>query len=295
MNIISIGEILWDVFEKAEHIGGAPFNFAAHAARLGHNVAFISAVGQDKRGQRALQRVSELGLTTRHIRQVDDVPTGTVTVFVDSAGKPDFTIHRPAAYDMAHLTDEEIDGLAASSPDWICFGTLHQMSEAARELTCRLVEAIPGARRLYDINLRKGSYTPWLVKELLRKASILKINDDEARAVEDMFGQPRRSLEEFCRRISGQYGLEGVCVTRGAQGCALFLDGEYLEALGYSVKVADTVGSGDAFAAAFVHGLGSGWRAGRIADFANRVGALIASRPGAVPDWTLAEANALGA
>jgi fructokinase len=72
------------------------------------------------------------------------------------------------------------------------------------------------------------------------------------------------------------------------------LDGEYLESLGYSVKVADTVGSGDAFAAAFLHGLGSGWPAGRIADFANRVGALTASRPGAVPDWTLAEANALG-
>ena len=74
----------------------------------------------------------------------------------------------------------------------------------------------------------------------------------------------------------------------------LLVDGEYVEAQGYPVEVADSVGAGDAFAAAFLHGLGMGWPASEIADFANRVAALVAARPGAIPPWSLAEAEALG-
>jgi len=32
MKIISLGEVLWDILPSAEHLGGAPFNFALHAA-----------------------------------------------------------------------------------------------------------------------------------------------------------------------------------------------------------------------------------------------------------------------
>jgi len=295
MNIISIGEVLWDVFGDVEHIGGATFNFSAHATRLGHQVALVSAVGEDERGDRALQRAAELGLSDRYVRRVAGYPTGYVTVFVDSAGQPDFTIHRPAAYDLVALEDRDLEELAASNPEWIYSGTLHQMSDNARNVTRRLIEAVPAARRLYDINLRKESYTPSLVEELLGRASIVKINDDEVRSVEEMFGQPHGSLEDFCRRAIEGYGLDGVCVTRGKEGCSLLLDGEYLESPGYSVEVADTVGAGDAFTAAFLHGLGAGWPGSEVADFANRVGALVASRDGAVPEWTMAEAEALGA
>jgi len=52
------------------------------------------------------------------------------------------------------------------------------------------------------------------------------------------------------------------------------------------VKTADTVGAGDAFAAAFLHGLSSGWDAARTGDYANRLGALVASRAGAIPQWS---------
>ena len=55
------------------------------------------------------------------------------------------------------------------------------------------------------------------------------------------------------------------------------------------MKVVDTVGAGDGFAAAFVHGLGAGWSAAKTGDFANRLGALVASRAGAVPEWSLGE------
>ncbi len=105
MSIISIGEILWDVFEDARHIGGAPFNLAVQASRLGPRVAFISAVGNDDLGREALQYVAEQGLDTRFIRTVEDAPTGTADTFLRD-GQPDFTINRPAAYDFASLDDE---------------------------------------------------------------------------------------------------------------------------------------------------------------------------------------------
>ena len=66
MNIISIGEVLWDVFGDTEHLGGAAFNFGAHAKILGHSVSFISAVGEDQRGRRILERMEAMGLPTRY-------------------------------------------------------------------------------------------------------------------------------------------------------------------------------------------------------------------------------------
>ncbi len=83
MNIISIGEVLWDVFGDTEHLGGAAFNFGAHAKILGHSVSFISAIGEDPRGQRVLESMDAMGLTTRFVRQVKDHPTGIVTVNLD--------------------------------------------------------------------------------------------------------------------------------------------------------------------------------------------------------------------
>jgi fructokinase len=291
MKIISAGEILWDVFESGEHLGGAAFNFAAHAARLGHRVYFISAVGADERGRRALEQAARLGLSTRYIRCVPEQATGVVSVRVDAAGQPAFTIHRPTAYDFPALSAEDLQELSGERPEWIYYGTLAQMSRQTKELTFRLIESNPAARRFYDVNLRANSYAPALVVELMTRASLVKLNEEEVRTLEEVFGQPHRSLEDFCRRHLERFGWEGVCVTRGAQGCALLVGGEYLKAPGYRVQVADTVGAGDAFAAALVHGLGCGWPACEVADFANRVGALVASRRGAIPEWTLEEAT----
>jgi fructokinase len=108
-----------------------------------------------------------------------------------------------------------------------------------------------------------------------------------------MCGVRGASLEQFCREITGAFGLETVCITRGAEGCALFLNGEYVEAGGFPIQVADAIGAGDAFSAALVHGMNSGWPTRQVAEFANRVGALVASRPGGTPRWSVTEATAL--
>jgi len=294
VNVISIGEVLWDIVGQEEHLGGATFNFSAHLSRLGHRVSFISAVGADQRGQKIVERMSELGLSTEYLHIEKDHPTGTASVALAADGQPKFVLHRPAAYDFPELTAAQCDRLLSRPVDWIYFGTLHQIHAQARQLTADLLNRASSARSFYDINLRTDGYTPALIQELMSRASIVKLNHEEVEAIARMFNTRHESLEEFCRSYSGLYKWAGVCVTRGSSGCAVLMDGQYIEAPGYPVQVLDTVGAGDAFAAAFLHGLGKGWPTPEIADFANRVGALVASRRGAIPDWTIAEADALG-
>jgi len=293
VNVISIGEVLWDIVGQEEHLGGATFNFSAHLSRLGHAVSFISAVGADQRGQRVIDRMSHLGLSTDYLHIEKDHPTGTAAVALASDGQPKFVLHRPAAYDFPRLTPAQCERLFSRRVDWIYFGTLHQIYPQARQLTKDILDRTSGARRFYDVNLRSDGYTPALIQQLMSQATIVKLNNEEVEAVALMFGSRHSSLEEFCRTYAALYKWAGVCVTRGSLGCTVLMGGQYIEAPGYPVQVVDAVGAGDAFAAAFLHGLGSGWPTPQIADFANRVGALVASRRGAIPDWTLAEAKAL--
>ncbi len=293
MKILSIGEILWDVLPDGEYLGGAPLNFAAHATRLGHEALFVSAVGKDTRGHAALQRIAGLGLSTRFVAVCPQVATGYVSVALQADGQPQFTIHRPAAYDFPALDAGGEAELARFQPGWLYFGTLAQTSSTTHALTTHLMAAHPRARRFYDVNLRIDSWTPELVLDLLRQANVVKLNDGEAAVLGEVLQMSWRTLEEFCRKATARFGWEGICVTRGAEGCSILLRGEYVETPGYPVDVADAVGAGDAFAAAFLHGLGHGWAPAAIGDFANRVGALIASRSGAIPPWTLEECHAL--
>lgn len=293
MHVIGIGEILWDLIGDAEYLGGAVLNFSVQLSRLGHRVSFVSAVGDDPRGHLALAKASELGLSARFVHTVRDHQTGIVTVTVDAGGQPSYVIHRPAAYDFATLDETDFAALATPPPDWIAFGTLFSMHPNARQLLRTVIKRFPDARRFYDINLRRDSYTVELVANLCERAQVVKLNDVEVGMVSQMFGTPQTTLEAFCRSYTARFGWNAVCVTRGSQGCALLLGGEYLQLPGYPVKVADTVGAGDAFAAALLHGIQARWPAHEVGDFANRLGALVASRPGGVPAWTASEVQEL--
>ena len=289
MHLIGVGEILWDLIGASEYLGGAVLNFCVQSSRLGHQVSFVSAVGDDARGHLALARAHQLGLSTRFVRTVPEAATGIVTVTVDPGGQPSYVIHRPAAYDFAVLDAADFVALSTPAPDWIAFGTLQSMAPPARRLVQSVIEHFPHARRFYDVNLRRDSYTPELVADLLKQAHVVKLNDGEVEQVQHMLHTSEPNLEAFCRAYVARFGYQALCVTRGSEGCALMLDGQYLEVPGYSVTVADTVGAGDAFAAALLHGIQAGWPAREVADFANRLGALVASRKGGTPEWSLAE------
>jgi fructokinase len=283
VQLASLGEILWDLIDGEELLGGATFNFSVQLLRLGHDVSFISAVGDDDRGRRALEAAMRLGLSTRFIRTVKDAPTGTVSVTVDAQGQPSYVLHRPAAYDFAALPAQPIE------PEWIYHGTLQLIEPRMLAVLHDLLRGHPDSRRFYDINLRKNSYTAPLVMELLQLADVVKMNDDELARVQQMVGTAHPSIEDFCCDYAARFEWEAVCVTQGDRGCAIFKSGEYVEVSAVPVKVVDTVGAGDAFAAAFLHGLNQGWPLSKIGAFANRLGALVASRAGGVPEWSWSE------
>lgn len=261
MRIVSVGEILWDVFPDAERLGGAAFNFAVHAHRLGHEVRFVSAVGDDNRGHRAIAEVQRLGLATDFVKQVDHA-TGIVTVAIES-GEPQYTLHRPAAYDFLEFDPRLID----FQPDWIYYGTLLSIDDRAADALQNILGCVP-AKHFYDVNLRRNSYTRELVDRLASVADAIKLNESELATLGWRF-------EEIPARFK--------CVTRGERGCTVMIGDDRAECGAYKVRVADTVGAGDAFSAAFLHGIGQGWSAAEIGDFANRVAALVVSHAGAIP------------
>lgn len=293
--IAAVGEILWDHFETGRYLGGAPFNFTVHTGRLGHQARLVSAVGEDEPGWAALARMRALGAVSEFVSTDPELKTGAVTVAVNTDGEPVFTIHHPAAYGRIPFGVAQQTALAAFRPGWVYFGTLQPHSDLRGPCATvlNLLDAVPDALRFYDVNLRPASYTMPIVMRLLELADVVKLNLAEAQLLAGAMGAGLHPLESFCIACMERFSLLAICVTRGAQGCALRIGDQYAEAPGYRVRVADTVGAGDAFAATFLHGMAGGWAIDRIAAFANRVGALVASRAGGTPLWTLAEALAL--
>jgi fructokinase len=288
-SVVAVGEVLWDIFPHSSSLGGAPLNFGVHAKRLGHDVSLISAVGEDDLGRQAAERIAAFQIDTAFLQATSEFPTGAATVQLIPGDKTLFDILRPAAYDAVRISDRDIDALRRRAPGWVYYGTLFASTHQGRTTLERLLNGLDETVKFYDLNLRQGCDSPALTNQLMGWADVVKLNEEELRRVHDYTGLPL-AYETFCREAAARYGWKAVAVTLGAQGCALLAHGHYVEAAGPPVDLADPVGAGDAFAAAFMHGLSLNWAAAAIAAFANRVGGLVASRDGAIPDWTLEEA-----
>lgn len=290
--ILGVGELLWDLLPGGPRLGGAPFNVVVQLRRLGFDARFLTAVGADELGRRALAEMGSLGISTELVGVTPDAPTGTVGVEVDAEGHPSFAIHEPAAY--GHLAPGTVERVAAAElrPDAIVFGTLAQRYEAVRVATRGLLGAWPSATRVYDVNLRDGCWTPLLVDDLLRDVTVLKLSDEEVGVLGRALDLPVES-DGFAHATAGRYGIRLICVTNGADGATAWeRDGRWSVA-GLRVDVADTVGAGDGFTAGFVASLLRRESVAEALRLGNALGALVASRPGATAPWTLAELDAL--
>jgi fructokinase len=278
-----VGEVLWDIFPDATRLGGAPLNFAVHLTRLGHVPRIVSAVGRDALGDTASAEITSLGLDTTLLQLSTTFNTGTASVRLGPDDRTSFVIERPAAYDAVEISDAVLAEIIRWKPSWCYYGTLFSSRAQGRQVLQRLLDALPDARRFYDINLRPGFESRELACDLLRLADVVKVNERELTVVRDWLALPAEP-ERFCRAGAARFGWQAACVTLGARGCAMLVGDDYVEAAGVPIAVADTVGAGDAFAAAFLHGLISEWPASKVAEFSNRAGATVASLPGAIPD-----------
>jgi fructokinase len=281
--ILIVGEVLWDQFPDARRLGGAPLNVAVHLHRSGHQARLFSAVGTDRLGEEAMAAIVARGLDTTLVRSTVLFATGRATVDLGPGDRTSFTIDRPAAYDSLDVSEATLRQIVHWNPAWVYYGTLFPSCPQARAVLNQLLAALPNASRFYDANLRPGFESPELVHQLLQAADVVKLNERELQFVHEHLHLPA-DPEGFCRAGCERYTWRAASVTLGDAGCAMLLGGEYVRAPALRVDVADPVGAGDAFAAAFLHGIMSNWPAARVAQFANSVGAQVVGTRGALPD-----------
>lgn len=278
--IAAFGEILWDLLPDRVIIGGAPFNFAYRMNALGHEAYIISSVGKDEYGEKALEKVRELGMSTRYIQRDSRYPTGTVEVFLDGEKKPDYRIITDVAYD--HIRLNEGASSLVGTADCLCFGTLAQRNRESRETLQALLASFKGKFRLYDINLRKHCYTRDLIHASLTRTDILKLNDEEAGVINRLLQLNAGSLCGIGEAIVKNYPVRICVITLGPHGVlALSADAGFVYEPGYQVSMEDPLGSGDAFSAGFVSRILSGSELREACRFGNQLGAIVATQSGA--------------
>ncbi|MEM9366463.1 MAG: PfkB family carbohydrate kinase [Planctomycetota bacterium] len=214
--IISVGEVLWDLFPDGERFGGAPANFACHAALQGADATMLSAVGDDDRGRDAIEILRGYDVDVGLIQTVPDAPTGTVGVKLDDEGKPTYVINEGSAWDQMTWDDQIVSRLA--SADAVCFGTLGQRSPIARQTIRRSIEkaADAGVTRIVDINLRSPFYDSETIRDSLQLATILKLSDEELNTVVSACGVAKSSnIEAMLGAVLPFGGLDSIVMTRG--------------------------------------------------------------------------------
>ena len=277
--VVSFGEVLWDLLPGKSVLGGAPFNFAFRINELGERGIPISRLGVDPLGQQAYDQIARLGMDTGYLQWDESHPTGTVKVTVDPAGNPDFFIVPHVAYDFIQTTSD-LEELAARA-DCICYGTLVQRSERSCDTLTRLLEKGLLPLKFLDLNLRENCYSLKTIISSLETADVLKLNQQELVELVHLLEMPPRALAEDAGAILRQWQLQAVLITLGEAGLyAVSRDGLQAYDPGYRVAVVDTVGSGDACAAAFVHCLLQGRNLQDSCRFGNLLGALAATKAG---------------
>lgn len=282
LTIVGLGELLWDVFPAGRQLGGAPANFAYCSHLLGDNGTVVSRVGADELGNDIRESLATFGLSDDFVQSDADHPTGTVKVKLDQAGQPDFTITDPSAWDFLEW-NAPLQHLAKSA-DAVAFGTLAQRSPDSKGTIRAFLDALRReAAKVFDVNLRQSFYSAEVLRESISRATIVKLNQDEVPKVAALLDIPAKDLRTFGGAVLARFRLPLICITRGANGSLLLSEDEEHDHPGYRVKVRDAVGAGDAFTAGLVNQVLHGASLEQANDFANRMGAWVASNSGAMP------------
>lgn len=287
--IVGLGEVLWDLFPDGPRFGGAPANFACHAAALGADSRMVSSVGADPLGADALNALRARGVATDCVSELADFPTGTVQVTLDGRGQASYEFAADAAWD--HLPWSDAVGQLATQTEAVCFGSLGQRGPAARSTIQRFLAAMPAASlRVLDINLRPPFYDDQVILNALQAANVLKLNDEELPIVADVCGLHGDDLPQ---QLGQRFQLQAVAVTRGSRGALLYRGERVWEQEGLPVRVQDTVGAGDSYTAALVLGLLAQLPPAKVNRVACEVAAYVCGQPGATPELPKRFANQL--
>lgn len=280
--VVGMGEALWDILPEGKKIGGAPANFAYHVSQFGLPGCVVSAIGDDALGKEIIENFTSKGLN-HHIATVP-YPTGTVQVEIDPAGIPQYEIKENVAWDNIPYTDS-LEQLAARTRA-VCFGSLAQRNVVSCNTINRFLDAMPKSDDslvVFDVNLRQGFYNKDILYNSMSRCNILKINDEELVTVSRIFGYPGIDLQDKCRILLDKFNLDVLILTCGVNGSYVFVPDSVSFLPTPQVEVADTVGAGDSFTAAFVANILKGRSVVEAHAKAVETSAYVCTKNGAMP------------
>lgn len=280
--VVGMGEALWDVLPEGKKIGGAPANFAYHVKQFGLPSCVVSAVGDDALGKEIIENFESKGLNM--LVDMVPYPTGTVQVEIDQAGIPQYDIKENVAWDNIPFSPA-LESIAKDTKA-VCFGSLAQRNIVSRETISNFLDSIPEENDpliIFDINLRQGFFTKETICESMERCNILKINDEELITISRLFGYPGIDLQDKCWILLGKYNLKMLILTCGVNGSYVFTPGNISFLPTPSVEVADTVGAGDSFTAAFISSILKGKSVEEAHHRAVETSAFVCTQAGAMP------------
>ncbi|WP_372950771.1 carbohydrate kinase family protein [Mariniphaga sp.] len=286
--IVCFGEVLWDMLPTGAKPGGAPLNVAIHLKRQELNPFIISSVGNDADGQKLQTFLQETGMNLEYLQTDDVLPTSQVLVHLDSEKNATYEICEPVAWDNIQF-NKKMENLAEKA-DLIVFGTLASRNETTRKNLLKFLKHSP-AKRFLDVNLRPPYDTRDVVEEMLHLADFAKLNNEELATIA-LWNDQKGTEEELVRWLSEYFSCTIVCVTRGANGAALLKNNTWIKHPGFKVIAVDTVGSGDSFLAGLIAQLSAESSPEKALEYACATGAFVASRQGAVPEYSVRDIEA---
>ncbi|MDO1446911.1 carbohydrate kinase [Rhodocytophaga aerolata] len=276
--IICFGETLFDVLPDGAVPGGAPMNVAIHLNYYGHSPVVVSRVGKDAAGTKLLAFLQEKGVSTAYIQQDDTYQTGIVEADVSESTHVIYTIVDPVAWDYIRYEDALAQVIEESNV--FIYGSLASRNPTTRQT---LLKYLPKASlKVFDVNLRSPHYSAEGIKELLPFADIIKMNHHELAEIAGWYGisADEKANMEYIRKL---LNIPLILVTRGENGASCLTKDGYSEHPGFKVTVKDTIGSGDAFLAAFLHQYLQGKTPAEALPYACAAGAYVATQRGATP------------
>jgi fructokinase len=278
INILSIGELLWDIFPDKKILGGAPANFVFHARQFGSDATLFTALGNDQQGLELEETAAKAGIIMQSSRVSH--PTGTAEIILNNEQVPTYKLNDNCAWDHIPLTNDLKK--FAEKADLIVFGTIAQRNFESRNTIKEALKLSKSSSKiLFDINLRLNFYTKEIIEESLNAANYLKLNDEEESVLQIIFNKN-------IGQIISDFNLELAILTLGPKGSRIITSNTVSECPSTKCEIIDTVGAGDSFTAFFIINYLNGMSIPESQKKASNVAAYVCAHNGAtvqIPEY----------
>lgn len=283
--IVAFGELVWDVFQDGKILGGAPVNLVYRVNAFGDQGFLLSRIGDDDLGGEALAGLSKLHISDENVQTDPEFPTGVVHIKIGNEGRPDYIIEPDMAFDHIEFTAEALK--LVRNADCLVFGTLVQRYGISKNTLRELLKEAPDPIKYLDLKLRKNCYNRAILTGSLHAANILRVKENELYTLKSELGLFEFETRALAQEVINEYNLDIVLVTKSKSGaCAVVKDGSYYEDPGYMIDMVDTVGSGSAFSAGFLHVYLESGDIGEALRYGNAAGAVTATTHGSTSPVT---------